>query len=251
MAKINKVNSRKYHYVYRITNIKEKMHYYGVRSCDCLPKEDIGIKYFSSSEKEFKQNQKQNPHNYKYKIVKLFKTRKEANKYEEILHKKFDVRVHQSFYNKWNASENFDIYGKSTYQDENGEKTFLTKEEAKARNLKGYPKSEKHKANLQIPKSEEHKKKIGDKHRGKIVSEASKAKMSESKIGEKNNRYGTKHTEETKSKQSLASKGKPKSEDHKKKIKEYANKNVSCPYCSKEGQNRIMKRWHFDKCKSK
>ena len=48
----------------------------------------------------------------------------------------------------------------STYQDENGEKIFLSKDEAKSKNLKGYPKSEEHKANLRIPKSEEHKKNI-------------------------------------------------------------------------------------------
>ena len=247
----NLVDGRKYHYVYRITNIKEGMYYYGVHSCDCDPKEDIGIKYFSSSKKEFIKHQKQNPEEYKYKVIKIFASRVEANCHEEILHAKFDVKLHQRFYNKHNACSKFNSYGMGTYQDENGEKIFLSKYEAKSRNLKGYPKTDKHKANLRIPKSEELKKKIGDIHRGKIVSEDSKSKMRESKIGEKNNRYGTKHTEETKAKQSLASKGKPKSEEHKKKIKENANKTIICPHCSKEGQNRIMKRWHFDKCMSK
>lgn len=98
----------KYHYTYRITNIKEKMHYYGVHSCDCLPKEDIGIKYFSSAKKEFIKHQKENPKEYKYKVIKIFDTRDEANLHEEYLHKRFCVSRHKSFYNKRNANDKFD-----------------------------------------------------------------------------------------------------------------------------------------------
>ena len=90
-----------YHYVYRITNIKEKMYYYGVHSCNCLPKEDIGVKYYSSSSIDwFIQDQKINKQDYKYKIVKLFPTRDEANKYESMLLYKFKVTKNDKFYNK-------------------------------------------------------------------------------------------------------------------------------------------------------
>ena len=102
----------KYHYTYRITNIKEGMYYYGVHSCDCLPKEDIGIKYLSSSTNiNFIKDQKENPHNYKYKIVKIFNTRKEANKHEELLHKKFNVIFNEKFYNKWNSNSTWTTAG--------------------------------------------------------------------------------------------------------------------------------------------
>lgn len=40
---------KKYHYVYRITNKVENKHYYGSRSSNVPPIEDIGKKYFSSS----------------------------------------------------------------------------------------------------------------------------------------------------------------------------------------------------------
>ena len=65
-----------YHYTYRITNILLKLHYYGVRtSKDILPKKDLGIKYFSSStNKEFIKDQKSNPQNYKYKIIRIYST---------------------------------------------------------------------------------------------------------------------------------------------------------------------------------
>ena len=69
----------KFHYVYRITNIVSKRHYYGVKSSSCHPSLDIGIKYFSSSkDKEFMIDQKENPQNYRYKVVKIFNSRKEA-----------------------------------------------------------------------------------------------------------------------------------------------------------------------------
>ena len=62
------------HYVYRITNIKINKHYYGTRtSKNRSPNEDIGIYYFSSSkDKEFIQDQKSNPSDYKYKVLNIF-----------------------------------------------------------------------------------------------------------------------------------------------------------------------------------
>lgn len=117
MAKRKRVNDKKYHYTYRITNIKERMYYYGVRSCDCLPKEDIGIEYFSSfKKKEFIKDQKENPQDYKYKVIKIFSTRVEAVEHEIFLHKKFDVKLHQKFYNGANqTSTNFDTTGKEPW----------------------------------------------------------------------------------------------------------------------------------------
>lgn len=102
----------KYHYTYRITNTEERMYYYGVHSCNCLPKEDIGVKYFSSTKKEFIKDQKENPQNYKYKVLKIFSTRKEAVEHEIFLHNKFNVKCHKQFYNKSNqTSVKFDTTG--------------------------------------------------------------------------------------------------------------------------------------------
>ena len=90
-----------FHYVYRITNIIENKHYYGKRSCNTLPKNDLGVKYFSSShDKLFIIDQKQNPQNYKYKIIRFFATSKDAVAFEIRLHNKFDVGINESFYNK-------------------------------------------------------------------------------------------------------------------------------------------------------
>jgi len=108
---------RRYHFVYRVTNIKDKMYYYGTRTTskdkERLPMEELGITYFSSSsDKEFINDQKENPQNYKYKVLKVFPTREEAIEMEIMLHKKFDVGINEKFYNKAKqTSKGFDTTG--------------------------------------------------------------------------------------------------------------------------------------------
>ena len=90
-----------FHYVYRITNIKIKKYYYGARSCQGSPHDDLGIKYFSSStDKTFIKDQKANQQNYKYKILRIFENRTDAISFEIKLHSKFNVGQNDSFYNK-------------------------------------------------------------------------------------------------------------------------------------------------------
>lgn len=61
-------------YVYRITNTKENKHYYGSRITKFPIDEDLGVRYFSSSTGlDFTQDQKINPQDYKYKVVKTFR----------------------------------------------------------------------------------------------------------------------------------------------------------------------------------
>jgi hypothetical protein len=91
---------KKYYYVYKITNNPLNKHYIGYTSCDYLPTNHIGFKYFSSSkDTQFKVDQKQNPQNYKYEVIETFKTRKEAIKLEIELHKKYNVALNPLFYN--------------------------------------------------------------------------------------------------------------------------------------------------------
>ena len=102
-----------YYYVYRITNKVVNKHYYGKRQSKLLPKDDLGIKYFSSStDKEFVQDQKENPKNYKYKVVRICASSKEAVLMEIRLHTKFDVGKNIKFYNKAKqTSTGFDTTG--------------------------------------------------------------------------------------------------------------------------------------------
>lgn len=95
------LNNQKYHYVYRITNKVENKHYYGVRTSKVIPKDDLGRKYFSSStDKEFIKEQKEHPERFKYKVIREFETRRDAELLENKLHKKFHVSDNDKFYNK-------------------------------------------------------------------------------------------------------------------------------------------------------
>lgn len=107
------MSSKVIYCVYRITNLVEKKHYYGYKSCKTNPKDILGKKYFSSSaDKEFKTDQKTNPQNYKYKIVRILKDKREAMVFESLLHKKFKVGKNPKFYNKTTQlHENFDTSG--------------------------------------------------------------------------------------------------------------------------------------------
>ncbi len=95
----------KYHYCYRISNVSLSKHYYGVRSSRVSPKNDLGIIYYSSSTDDaFIAVQKDNHYIFKYKIIKQFDTRKEAELFEIKLHKRFGVATSENFYNKTEAN---------------------------------------------------------------------------------------------------------------------------------------------------
>ena len=267
-----RVNNMKYHYTYRITNIKEGMYYYGVHSCDCSPKEDIGVQYWSTSKRDgFVDHQKQNPEQYKYKVLKIFSTRVEAVEHEIFLHKKFDVKLHKKFYNDANQESNkFDTTGKANFIDENGDKIFMSCEEAKLRGLKGPPSklkgttisqetknkiskshigiipSKETREKLKKPKSPEHIEKMRQCQIGKKYSQ--EVNMKKGSPGELNGMYGKHHTAETKEKMK-----KPKSDEAKEnmRIAQQAVPDITCTHCGKIGKTSIMKRWHFDNCKLK
>lgn len=90
-----------YYYVYRISNIESDKHYYGCRKTKRNPKDDLGIRYFSSSrDKSFIELQKERPEIFKYVIVKTFDNYNDAISYECELHERCDVGINNKFYNK-------------------------------------------------------------------------------------------------------------------------------------------------------
>lgn len=117
------IEQSKYYYTYRITNIKPwcpKKYYYGTRSSKIHPVKDLGIKYFSSSrDKQFLLEQKENPQNFKYKIIKIFKTRKEAINLEILLHEKLQVDKNPLFYNKAKQTSTGFYYDQGGWSPEN------------------------------------------------------------------------------------------------------------------------------------
>lgn len=95
------MKKNQHHYTYWITNIQEQKHYIGLRTSNIHPLKDLGLKYFSSStEKEFTQDQKENPQNYEYRISGTFSSRKLAELDEIEQHDVHDVGRNPRFYNK-------------------------------------------------------------------------------------------------------------------------------------------------------
>jgi hypothetical protein len=126
-----------YHYVYRITNIVEKKHYYGKRSSKIEPKLDLGFKYFGSPSGKTNswivKDQKINPQNYKYKIIRICNTSSEAQKLESLLHRRFNVDNNQRFYNEvkssYTNSLGFDPVDKAYVIDQNNIKYYVSRDD--------------------------------------------------------------------------------------------------------------------------
>lgn len=166
------------HYVYRISNIVENKHYYGSRSSKCSPKDDLSINYFSSAKDlNFKSDQLENPSHYKYKIISIHKTRKEAIQKEIRLHNKFDVGINPHFYNRAKQSTiGFDTTGKIMVKGDNDNYIMINKNDPKYLSGEYEPAkigfcrpgrefSDQHRENLSKslkgkPKSKEHSQKI-------------------------------------------------------------------------------------------
>jgi len=180
--------NNKYHYTYRIINKINKKEYIGVRTCSVYPKEDLGIKYFSSSlDKEFILDQKQNPEKFEYKIISIHPTRSSAINEEISLHAFFNIAKNEMYYNRSRQTTNgFDTTGK-TLSKEHKEKIskFMsnrivseeTKEKLRGKNNHMYGKRGEKSPHWGKKHSKERKEKIGNAHRNKIVSKETKEKF--------------------------------------------------------------------------
>ena len=237
----------KYHYVYRISNILLNKHYYGVRTSNVEPKYDLGLKYFSSStDKDFINDQKENSQNYKYKIIRNYKTRKEAVNLEIKLHNKFNVGINEVFYNKSKQT--------STGWDTSG----LKLSDYRDYTISDETKEKLRKANLGKTDSEETKLKKRNKLLGRPVSEETRNKIglanSKRKRTEEEKRHLSeinkckKHTEETKAKISESLKGIDRGEEWKRKISKSKTGvsitigKVKCDICHREISKNNFKR---------
>lgn len=122
-----------------------------------------------------------------------------------------------------------------------------------------------------IPKTENHKRKIGDAQKGKIIGNSTRQRIKEALVGKKRGKRdpkivekiaksltGHQHNEHSKQKMSLnhwdcAGKNNP---CHGKKGNEHPafgtkRQLIMCPHCHKDVPVNVAKRWHFDNCTSK
>ncbi len=210
-----------YHYTYQITNLINNKIYYGVRSCKCLPEEDI--KYWGSGIAIKHAITKYGKENFSKKIDKTFETRGKASLYEaEIVTK------------EW-------VEDRTTYNMKTGGMGGIHCEEIKmkiSQTLMGHF------------VSSDTRDKISKANNGYKHSEESKRNMSVSKRGEKHWNYGKHHSEETKHKMSKAKKGekhwnygKHRSEETKRKIGNANRGNIHTKEQNIIRANRMSQYW--------
>jgi hypothetical protein len=161
--------------------------YIGVRSCDCLPEEDI--EYFGSfTDTSFNPNQK-------IILKSNYETRREASEDEIILHDFYDVAKNPHFANRAKAT--------STGFDTTGSSFSLTNETRKKISLGGKGKTRTEETKQKIRKArtgkthtDETKQKCREASTGKTHTEEAKNKISEAIKGEKHPNFGKSPTKE-------------------------------------------------------
>lgn len=87
-----------------------------------------------------------------------------------------------------------------------------------------------------ITRNDAFKARVSEVHKGKKITEKTRAKIRAKVSGKKHPQFGTTRSRETKAKISMANSGN--------------NQEVfSCPHCHKQGKGSVMFRHHFDRCK--
>ena len=209
-----KKNTKKYHYTY-YSYEEWGMGYFGSRSCECLPEEDIN--YFGSfTHKNFKPTQK-------IILKNDYATRAEAIKDEVILHDYYDVAKNPHFANRAKQTSTGFTQEDITITEETRKK--LLDRPCWCKGKKGIHTQEtlEKLRNLRLGKklSEEVKEKIKQNAnpywKGKKRNNEMRKKLSVSTQGNKRC-LGRVLSDETKEKISKANKGNKHTEEHKKRI---------------------------------
>ena len=215
-----------FHYVYRITNTQENKHYYGCRTSNKIPSDDLGKSYFSSSsDKQFRTKQITTPEIFKYKVLLTFNNRSDAIAFEIKLHYKFNVAINEFFYNKVNqTSSRFDTQGK----------TFISDLQRKIQ-------------------SDRWKNPELNPNKNRDMSGCNNIMYGTHRLGELNPFYGKHHTYETKSLISLKNTGRKHTDETKEKWskqrKGVPKRRTSCECCNNPIDVSNYKR-HLVKCQS-
>lgn len=220
-------------YSYLIYQKSTGKYYYGIRwknwsKLGKTPEEDFWIKYFSSCENIKAEIKLKGLDDFVVKLRQTFDSVEEADAWEKKFLRRVKALERQDLW--WNAN-----IGNNKVATPAGRKKI----------------SETHK---DVPKSEEHKKKIKlsniGKNKGRVQTEEHRRKNSEANRGENNPRFGAEVTADTRRKIGAANKGKvpankdvPMAEEQKLKIKETKEKNKKL--CTCEVCGKTMRESHF------
>lgn len=185
-----------------------------------------------------------------FKILKL-KEIYNSRIYEAKFLSKIDAKNNPHWLNQSNGSNNFRFKGGKRLSDEH-------KNNISKGNLGRIHSDEtKHKirlGNIGKTMSDESRVKMSKAWETRVVSEDTKLKMSKAKMGAGNNRYGAVVSEETREKIKLGNMGKTRTIESRLK-QSLTNKGkpkpkTLCQHCNRFISNNVFGRFHGDKCKS-
>lgn len=240
--------------------------------------------YISSSCNQDFWNDFNNPYMVWERKIIAEGTKDECLQIEQRLLKEINLRNDRYYNNARGAEIIFTKYVLNKMSNSHKKRWGIMSDEKKTKHAKKISESKKG-----IPRSKETKKKLSDLLKGKTFIERfgeDKAKLIGKKISESNmgqhyhseehkqnlskkmmgNSYGKNISEENRDKKRIRmyqlSIGKSPTDETRKKMSEsrkgipslnkgVPRKKVTCPYCSKEGGEGLMHRWHFENCKNK
>lgn len=245
----------KHYFVYLIWNKINRKMYIGYKSTNKDPYDVIGKSYFSSSaNKEFIKDQKDNPNNYRYKVLADFKTSEEALDLEISLHEKYNVDINDKFYNLSKQRKNGftttnckglsgpknGMFGQKRSEEEKKLISEKTKEGMKRCGVTKEKLSEKSK---DFWETHEHLKSIYAKRASKQFK---KLWANQEFIDKMKNRIVKPYIRTEEQKKAI-------SELRKKEVEKGtgAYKKLTCPHCGKTTNIGNYAQYHGDKCKNK
>jgi hypothetical protein len=208
-----------YHYIYQITNKINGHIYIGVRQSKVRPEDDVG--YMGSGKVVKSAILKYGIENFKKNIISLYDNRDQAMIAEaEIVN--FDFVQRTDTYNLKPGGRGGSVKGKPSPSSETRQKISIAN---KGKRMPVFSDEHKRKMSESMKGRETHNK-------GKSPSEETRRKMSES------GKIRAPMSEETKQKLSKVGKGRPHSEEHKRKISESKRGKSRKPF-SEEHKQKI------------
>ena len=228
-------------YTYLIKHKPTDTVYYGFRSANKKePHNDLWHDYFTSSPKVKQLIEETGVESFDVQVRKVFETKEDAGKWETKVLRRCKV-LHN---NKW-INQNITGYIVPTLESNKKISDYH----------KGKPKTEEHKKNMSLAQKGKPKKSTV------YQSEEYREKMSKAKSGEGNGRYGLEVSNKTRKKISEANKGNtahnkgvPMSPEMKARIsatKKANAKYITCEHCSKTCIEKMHKRFHGNRCRSR
>ena len=245
----------KHYFVYLIWNKINRKMYIGYKSTNKDPYNVIGKTYFSSSSnKEFIKDQKDNPNNYRYKVLADFKTSEEALELEISLHEKYNVDINDRFYNLSKQRKNGftttnckglcgpenGMFGRKRTEEEKKLISEKTKEGMRRNSITREKMSETSKA---FWKTHEHLKSIYAERTSKQFKELW---TDQEYIDKMKNRTVKPYVRTDNQKEFISNLRKEEAKNG-----TGAHKKLTCPHCGKITNTGNYAQYHGDRCKNK